>query len=106
MATFKINTRYTNGFTDLNAEGIEFLVLRKALKLEPDAGDTYITITQEYLKRPDLISFNAYGTPRLWWALYEFNNIQDPIFGLRIGQLFRIPALDRLLDAINSLNKV
>lgn len=106
MATFKINTRYTNGTTDLNAEGVEFLVLRKVLKLEPDAGDTYITITQEYLKRPDLISFKAYGTTRLWWALYEFNNIQDPVFGLKIGQLFRIPALERLLDAINSLNKV
>lgn len=105
MATFKVNTRYTNGFVDTNAEGVQFLILRNSLKLEPDAGDTYITLTQEYINRPDLISFKAYGTPRLWWALYEFNNIQDPIFGLKIGQLFRIPALDRVLNAINGLNK-
>lgn len=105
MATFKQNTRYTNGFVDVNAEGVEFLVLRKALQLEPDDGDTYITITQEYINRPDLISFKAYGTAQLWWALYEFNGIQDPVFGVKIGQLFRIPSLERLLNAINGLNK-
>lgn len=106
MANFKKNTRYTNGFTDVDSEGNTFLVLRKALKLEPNEGDTYITITQEYINRPDLISSKVYGIPNLWWVLYEFNNIQDPVFGVRIGQLFRIPSLDRVQAAITKLNKV
>jgi hypothetical protein len=106
MANFKKNSRYTNGNTDLNADGVEFLVLRKALKLEPNNGDIFVSINKELINRPDLISFKAYGTPNLWWVIYEYNNIQDPLFGMKIGQLIRIPSLTRVQDAISKLNKV
>jgi hypothetical protein len=103
VANFKSNTRYTNGVIATNRSGKDFLVLRKSLKLEEDSTDTFIIVTQQFEKRPDLVSDEAYGTPDLWWTIYEFNNIRDPFFELKAGQILRIPALDRVLEAISQL---
>lgn len=103
MANFKANTRYTNGIVATNRSGKDFLVLRKNLNLDEDSTDTFIIVTQQYQKRPDLVSRDAYGKPELWWAIYEFNNIRDPFFELKAGQILRIPALERVLEAIDRL---
>ena len=103
MANFRANTRYTNGIVAVNRSGKNFLVLRKPLKLEEDSTDTFIVITQEITRRPDLISHRVYGVPELWWAIYEFNNIRDPLFGLKQGQILRIPSIERVLEAIEKL---
>jgi len=106
MANFKALSRYTGGLLATNRSGKDFLVLRRTLELEPADGDVFVTITQEFLKRPDLISNNAYGTPDLWWVIYEFNGIKDPLFELQLGQVLRIPELERVLAAIEQLEEV
>ena len=106
MANFKQFTRYTNGNTFINRSNKEFLVLRKNLKLEPGSSDIFIKITQQFIDRPDLIAQTAYNDIALWWAIYEFNNISDPYFDLKLEQILRIPDKDRLLEAISQLNKV
>lgn len=100
MANFKKNTRYTNGIINKNREGTSFLQLRSNLGLTPDQGDVVVTISQDLLYRPDLISQKAYNTPDLWWVIAEYNNIFDPIFDLQIGQTLKIPAISRVLAAI------
>ena len=106
MANFKPLTRYTNGEISKNRSGQEFLVLRKSLSLEPSADDTFITITNKFIGRPDLIGYTAYKDRRLWWTIFEFNNIRDPFFGLKPGQILRIPSKARVLEAISKLNRV
>lgn len=103
MANFKRTSRYANGMAITNREGQKFLILRKTLNLEENAGDVFITVTQDLEKRPDLVSFKAYGNFELWWVIYEFNGIRDPFFDLRMGMILRIPALERVLTAINEL---
>lgn len=106
MANFKKNTRYTNGNVELNRSGKNFLVLRDKLNLKQANGDVFVTITADIANRPDLISFKAYGTPELWWIIYELNNIRDPLFDLQVGQIIRIPSRDRVSKAISKLGKV
>lgn len=106
MANFKRNTRYTNGLSSKNREGQNFLLLRHSLDLPPDSGDTLVAIKQEDILRPDLISQKAYRTPDLWWVIFEYNNIQDPMFDLKESQILKIPSLDRVLAAIQNLGKV
>lgn len=106
MSNFRPLNRYTNGTITFTREGEQFLVLRKALNLAQDSGDTYITLTEDMIKRPDMISYNAYKTPDLWWVIMEYNNVSDPFFDLRINQMLRIPKIERVLDAINKMNKV
>lgn len=103
MANFKKLSRYTGATVTKNRSGKDFLILRRPLQLEPGDGDIYVTITQELEHRPDLVSFKAYGIPDLWWAIYEFNGIRDPLFNLRQGMILRIPELERVLSAIEAL---
>lgn len=105
MANFKKNTRYTNGTIDVNRSNQNFLVLRNNLKLVQATGDVFVTITADIANRPDLIAFKAYGTPELWWVIYEFNNLRDPLFDLQIGQIIRLPSVDRVRQAIAELGK-
>lgn len=103
MANFKPNTRYTNGQVTKNRNGKDFLILRRPINLAEDDGDVFVTVTAELEKRPDLVAAKAYDNPALWWVIYEFNNIRDPFFDLRQGMILRIPALDRVLQAIEDL---
>jgi len=105
MANFKPKSRYDNGTVTFSRDNTQFLVLRAALDLGPDNTDTYVTINQDLLKRPDLISFKAYGTPDLWWVIMEYNKIVDPLFDLSINQILKIPNINRVLEAIKGMNK-
>lgn len=102
MANFKRSSRYIDRELEKNREGKEFLVLRQPLNLEPAEGDIYVTINQELLQRPDLIAYRAYGDRELWWVIYEFNNISDPLFELKLGQIIRLPELQRVQEALSS----
>lgn len=103
MSNFKKLSRYTGAVVTKNRSGKDFLILRQPLNLEKSDGDVFVTITQDIEKRPDLISAKAYGIPDLWWVIYEFNGIRDPLFDLQTGQILRIPELDRVLDALANL---
>ena len=93
MANFKNTSRYNNAIVTSNRSNKNFIILRKSIKLEPSQGDTFFMVTQEVLKRPDLIAQTFYGNTEYWWCIYEFNNIRDPLFELKLGQILRIPAL-------------
>lgn len=103
MANFKINSRYTNGTVTVNRSGNKFLILRNSLVLTEDEGDIFVTITKDLVNRPDLIADKAYGDADLWWVIYEFNGIRDPLFDLKPGRILRIPKLERVLAAIDAL---
>lgn len=103
MSNFKSLNRYTNGIVTFTRNNQKFLVLRSALNLEPDNSDVLVTITQELVRRPDLISFKAYGSPDFWWAIFEYNGIRDPVFELRSGQILKIPSIARITAAITRL---
>lgn len=105
MANFKKNSRYTGGKVDKNRSGQDFLILRRPLNLERSDGDVFVVVTQEDEKRPDLVSQKAYGIPDLWWVIYEFNEIKDPFFDLKMGTELRVPELERVLDAIEELKR-
>lgn len=106
MAYFKRFTRYTNGLTYVNRSSQTFLILRPPLNLPSASSDVYVTISQDIANRPDLISQKAYGTPDLWWVIYEYNNIVDPLFDLQVGQIIKIPDKNRVVTAIQQLNRV
>lgn len=105
MANFKRTSRYKRALVATNRSEQNFIVLRKPLVLEQNDGDTFFEVTQEVLKRPDLVAQTFYGNTEYWWVIYEFNGIKDPLFELRMGQILRIPALERVLVAIEQLEE-
>ena len=44
-------------------------------------------------KRPDLTSNTFYKTPKYWWLIMQYNNVNDPFEGLAKGTDIRIPEI-------------
>ncbi len=59
----------------------------------------YIEVPPECESRPDLLSFQQYGTSRLWWviALANPDSLKDPIWDLKSGMTVFIPNKDLIL---------
>jgi len=65
-----------------------------------DVGGTYITVPPECENRPDLLSYQQYGTSRLWWviALANADLIKDPLWDLKSGMRLFIPSKSILYE--------
>jgi len=62
------------------------------------ADDFLYTIQPQYTYRPDLLAFDLYGDPSLWWVFTQRNMdvLQDPIFDFVPGTKIYIPKLSGL----------
>ena len=105
MSNFKNTSRYSQPVVSKNRSNKTFIVPRSPIKIESGEGDTFLTITQELLIRPDLISQRAYGNSEYWWVIYEFNGIIDPLFDLKLNDVLRIPPIENVLIAISLLEE-
>ena len=72
----------------------------RPVSAEPD--DIPYTIDPHYNYRPDLLSYDLYGTPKLWWVFTQrnMNVIRDPIFDFKVGTLIYIPKKTTLFKVL------
>ena len=69
---------------------LDFLQIRP---VPADADDFLYTIEAQYTYRPDLLAFDLYETPALWWVFIQRNLdvLQDPILDFVPGVQIYIP---------------
>ena len=61
--------------TGQNAINLDVLVPRT---ITAEADDQSYTIERTYAYRPDLLAFDLYGTPRLWWVFWaSYENSEE-----------------------------
>ena len=67
-----------------------------------DPYDIEYTIPAEFDERPDLCSYEMYGTAKYWWifAARNPNNIVDPIRDFSAGTKIRIPNIDNISNMV------
>ncbi len=100
MAT---NTTYSNASpwyaTPIKKEFLDFLKIRP---VPAEADDFLYTIEPQYTYRPDLLAFDLYQTPKLWWVFAQRNMdvIQDPIFDFVPGTQIYIPKKTGLVSLL------
>jgi hypothetical protein len=60
--------------------------------------DQYYTVPRTYQHRPDLLSYDLYGTTGYWWvfAMRNPDVIQDPIYDMVAGISIYLPAQSSL----------
>jgi len=75
--------------TILHSEEFDFIIQN----LEEAYEYNYIYISDSLEHRPDLISNEAYGTPKFWWLIMFVNGITDPFEGFNINDKIRIPVV-------------
>jgi len=72
------------------------LFVPRVITVEQD--DISYTIDKIYAYRPDLLAYDLYGTPRLWWVFAQRNPdvIEDPIYDFSPDKIIRIPKMSNL----------
>ena len=75
-----------------------FLGVWKRRSVPPSANDGKIVVQGRHEHRPDLLSYDLYGTADYWWVFVARNIdvMRDPIYDLKEGMVIYVPALDRL----------
>ena len=88
MAVYKNNSPYRD--TGQNSMYLELLNIRA---VPASASDVLYTIEAHYNNRPDLLAFDLYEDPKLWWVFVQRNmdTIKDPIWDFSAGATIRIP---------------
>jgi len=60
--------------------------------------DQYFTITQTYQYRPDMLAYDLYGQPGLWWVFYQRNpnTLTAPPWDFEAGVEIYVPKVTTL----------
>ena len=71
----------------------EYLEVLRARSITAEDDDQSYTIERTYAYRPDLLAYDLYGTPRLWWVFAQRNpdQIEDPIYDFKPGVTIQLP---------------
>ena len=67
-----------------------------------DQTDTYFIITAAYNLRPDLLAYDLYQDPKLWWVFAQrnTNRLTDPFFDFVTGTGIYIQQVSTLKSAL------
>ena len=98
MAKYSSTSPYFN--TTENKISLDFLNPRT---ITADQDDISYTIDRIYAYRPDLLAYDLYGTPRLWWVFAQRNPdvIEDPIYDFTIGKTIQLPKMSNLKNDLS-----
>jgi hypothetical protein len=93
MATYNRLSPYYN--TKQNNFYLELLTIRP---VPAEADDFKYVIETQYKHRPDLLAYDLYGTPKLWWVFAQRNMtvIRDPIYDFAPGTAIYCPKKSNL----------
>lgn len=85
-------TPYTQFFLDT--------MVNRPIPKEND--DILFSINLTYQYRPDLLAFDLYGTPTLWWVFYQRNpnTLTAPPLDFAVGTRIYLPKLSTLKSAL------
>lgn len=97
MATYSKSSPYFN-----TGQFGPFLDILNYRSVPKKSNDVEYEIDAVYRYRPDLLSFDLYGTPSLWWvfAARNPNVLKDPLFDFKPGQRIFIPTKETLVTSL------
>lgn len=73
---------------------LDYLGFWSGVNIPASNDDMLMILEAKYTKRPDLLSFDMYQTPQLWWAFILRNPdvIRDPINDFLPGIAIYVPS--------------
>ena len=77
----------------------DYLDILNPRTLTAELDDQEYTIERTYAYRPDLLAYDLYGSPRLWWVFAQRNpgQLEDPIYDFKPGVTVQLPKKENLL---------
>lgn len=87
--------------TTLGTQSLGYFSIRPVPE-EPD--DPLYTIEPQYTHRPDLLAYDLYDDPKLWWVFAQRNMdiIKDPIFDFVPGTQIYLPKPNQVKNVLGA----
>ena len=75
-------------FNTPDSQSGEYLDLMRIRTIPASPDDVLYEIEPQYNYRPDLLAYDMYGSPKLWWVFAQRNmdTTKDPIYDLKVGK--------------------
>ena len=75
------------------SNGGDFLGYFQIRPIPASPDDTPYVIQAQYNHRPDLLAYDLYDTPKLWWVFAQRNIdiIEDPVYDIETGVEILLP---------------
>ena len=97
MSTYNATSPYfTTGYTQF------YLSPMVNRPIPKQSDDRVMKINQTYQYRPDLLAFDLYDTPTLWWVFYQRNpnTLVAPPLDFKAGVEIFLPKISTLRSAL------
>jgi hypothetical protein len=97
MASYSATSPYYNtGYTQFYLD----VMIDRPIPKESD--DLLMTINTVYEYRPDLLAYDLYDTPALWWVFYQRNpnTLTAPPLDFKAGVSIFVPKISTLRSAL------
>ena len=80
----------------------DYLDILNPRTITAEQDDQNYKIERTYAFRPDLLAYDLYGTPRLWWVFAQRNpdQLEDPVYDFKPGVTIQLPKKENLLRAL------
>jgi len=97
MAQYSTTSSYYT--TPTNSFFLEVMTNRSFAK---ESDDRQFGINETYQYRPDLLAFDLYGDPQLWWVFYQRNpnTLTAPPWDFAAGTTIFLPKISTLRAAL------
>lgn len=94
--TYSKNSPYYG--TEQTVKYLDYLDYWAGITIPPNSNDVLLILDSKHSKRPDLLSYDLYGTAQLWWVFMVRNPdvIKDPIYDFVTGITIYAPSKDNL----------
>jgi hypothetical protein len=90
---FTALSRYLNSTIILYSEKRKMtLATYKRVNFVADGDEKSMLITKGVEYRPDLVAFDVYGVPDVWWKILEANHMFD-VFDFKAGKTIILPKI-------------
>lgn len=94
MKTVEYDPRSPYNKTNQINKYVSYLDFWTPVAIPATSSDILMTLDVKYKHRPDLLSYDLYGTPQLWWVFASRNPdvIKDPVFDFEPGITIYAPS--------------
>lgn len=92
----------TSPWADTRLTALGALDLLSIRPVPAESDDLKYTIETQYTYRPDLLAYDYYGSPKLWWVFAQRNMdvIKDPVYDMVAGTVIYLPKPDSLRNLL------
>lgn len=86
------------------SQDLGYLDVISFIDIEAETDDIQFTVTSLYTHRPDLLAYDIYNEPKLWWvfAVRNKETIKDPVFDFVAGTVIYLPKLTNIKKALGA----